>query len=187
MLRRELHYIPSRLHSVEAFRALAAMRCIHGIVFWAALLAFAQSAIANVLDLKDYESIYELNSRLRIVSIDVSKDVEAATKTQECMIRLGGSLDVIIANVSQVATLVALAARMVHKEDESSVLERLELQTQVFQGIEKDHRRIIELTSERCSGDSATGAKSSEILRLYSEATMLVQSIGTKIGAITPK
>ena len=103
------------------------------------------------------------------------------------MIRLGGSLDVIIANVSQVATLVALAARMVHKEDESSVLERLELQTQVFQGIEKDHRRIIELTSERCSGDSATGAKSSEILRLYSEATMLVQSIGTKIGAIAPK
>jgi hypothetical protein len=46
------------------------------------------------------------------------------------------------------------------------------------------HRHTMNLTVVRCSQDGATVAKSQEILRIYGDAALLVQSLIKKLGPL---
>jgi hypothetical protein len=86
-----------------------------------------------------------------------------------------------------VCTLVGIAARMGDGKDESFVIALLLVNASGFLKQLEFHRRTINLTAARCSQDGATVAKSQEILRIYTDAASLVQSIIKKIDANPPQ
>ena len=170
---------------------------LRALVLLAILVLPTKSAIANVLSLADYDDFHNLDLRMRPIANDLDNflihppmprgapqaAIEAAVRTQNCMIQLIGNFDAVGAKLYHVGTLVGLAAKMTDSADELLVRRLLSLSAGGFLEQLKDYRRMLNSTLEGCSQDGATVAKSQEILRIYSEGAALVQSLIKKIGA----
>ena len=105
------------------------------------------------------------------------------------LILLYGNFDGFEATLKNVRTLVGLAARMADSKDELLVLGLLRIDATGFVKQVEFYRHRLNLTVSKstCSRDGATIAKSQEMLRLYSDAASLVQSIIKKIGPSPPQ
>jgi hypothetical protein len=175
---------------------LEANKCTLSILALALLALPPKLAIANDFSVADYSRFHELDVRMRPVADDLAAfmmrlpmtgsttkaGVEAAVRTQDCMIRLAGDFDRVKANLDTVATLVALAAKMADQADEALVIRFLSLQAEGFLEVMKDYRTMLDATMSRCSQDGATIAKGKEISRIWSDAASLVQSVAQKIA-----
>ena len=163
----------------------------------------AKSVAANSLSLADYDRFHELNLRMRPIAGDLATfmmrppmpggtlqtGLEAAVRTQDCMIRLAGNFDGLGAKLDSVGTLVGLATKMVDSADLSLVTRLVSVEAWAFLEQLKSHQRILNLTvsDRKCSQDGATIAKGQEISRIYDDAGSLVQSIVKKIDASQQK
>jgi hypothetical protein len=157
----------------------------------------AKSATDNDLSAADYNRFRELDVRIRPMADDLAAfmmrppmpgdplqtGLDAAVRTQDCMIRLAESFDGFRAKLSSVGTLVGLATKMVDTEDLLLVKRVLSADVWSFLGQLKFHQQILSSTvTGKCSQDSATLAKGQEISRIYSDAGSLVQSVVKKVG-----
>lgn len=160
-----------------------------------------KSDAANNFSIADYDRFYELNLRMRPVADDLSAfivhppmpggttqaGIDAAVGTQDCMIRLAGNFDGIVAKLDSVGTLIGLAAKMVDNADLLLVTNLLSVEAPAFLERLKFHQQMLNSTLIKCSEDGATVAKGREISRMYSDAASLVQSTVEKIGASLQK
>ena len=170
---------------------------VRALILLSSLVLSATSATANVLSLADYESFHSFNLKLRPIADELAglignppmpggmskSGLEAATTTQNCMIRLIGNFDAFEVRVDKIGTLVGLAAKMADSRDESLVIALLNIVAPVFLEDMKALRQILNANKNRCSQDGATVAKIQEISRIYNEADALVATIVKKIGA----
>jgi hypothetical protein len=158
------------------------------------LVLSTTSATANVLSLADYESFHNFDLKIRPIANDLDAllinpptpggRLEAATTTQNCMVRLIGNFDPFTAMLHDLGMLVVgLAARMAASEDELLVVGVLRIEASGFLKRMKFQRQMLDATKGYCSQDGATVAKIQEISRIYNDADALVETIVKKIGA----
>ena len=76
---------------------------------------------------------------------------------------------------------------MTDSRDETFALAMLTIDARGFLANQENYRTMLNSTLSKCSQDGATVAKGQEILRIYSDAASLVQSIVKKIGAGLPQ
>ncbi len=172
-------------------------RCLRALVLLALLVLCAKSATANVLSVDDYSNFQNLfDSRIRPLKHDLSALIlrppagfatQAGLETQNCIIRLALSLDGFTADLTTVWREAGLAGKMTDSRDETFALAMLTIDARGFLANQENYRTMLNSTLSKCSQDGATVAKGQEILRIYSDAASLVQSIVKKIGAGLPQ
>jgi hypothetical protein len=151
-----------------------------------------------------YERFHNLKGRIHPLSLDLAALItnppgepplsvplnrpalEAALRTQNCMIRLAAYFDGFEAKLDRIADLVGVASKMADSQDELLVIAVLRLHASGFLDQLKFHQHVLNLTVRTCSEDGATVAKSQEIRRIYTDAGSLVESIIKKIGVGPP-
>ena len=148
------------------------------------------SVTANVLNLADYESLHKFGLKTQPIADDLDALLinppmqggrDAATTTQNCMVRLIANFGQFKLRVEHLGTLVGLAARMADSGDESAVIALLSIRAPGFLEKMKIHRQMLDATKAYCSRDGATVAKTQEISRTYNDAEALVGAIIKKI------
>ena len=158
----------------------------------ASLVFSTMSATANVLSLSDYESFRKFGLKTQPIADDLDALLinppmqsgrEAATATQNCMVRLIANFGQFKLRVEHLGMLVGLASRMADSADELAVIALLSIRAPAFLEQMKIHRQMLDATKAYCSRDGATVAKTQEISRIYNDADALVETIIKKIFA----
>jgi hypothetical protein len=177
---------------------------IRALILSAFLVVPAQSAIANLFSPADWEGFHNLYQRTLAINGDLAtlivnpppsaapnnafrEKLESAERTQGCLIELAGNFDAFVVELNHVGTLVGLAGKMADGRDELFVIRVLRSDASYLLAQLEFYRRRTNLTVVKCSQEGATVAKSQEILRTYTDAASLMQSIIKKIGAIPPQ
>jgi len=163
------------------------MRYIRALILLATLVLPAKSAIANVLNLADYQSFYDLNLNMLPIGDNLYALTARQPKAQgpNCVIDLALKFDAVKADLRNIGTLVGIAASMTDSADESRVIRYLSVVAWEFLEQLKYHRLTLNSIVGSCTEDDAV-AKSQEISRNWSDAASLVHSIVKKIGANPP-
>lgn len=155
----------------------------------------AKPSIRSDFTMADYNGFHEMTLRMRPVGFDLAGFImnpptpgglEAGLRTQDCMIRLTGTFDIIQASFDEISTMVGLAARMVDPQDRLLVTNLLGTHVSTFLANVKEYRTLLGSTAIKCSQDGATVAKGQEITHLLNDATALVQSAAMRMG-VTPR
>lgn len=147
---------------------------IRALVLLAWLVLPVKSAIANVLSLADYDNFHQFDLRMRPLGEDLAAliihppmprgappaGIEAAVRTQNCMIELAGNFDAFEAQLDKIGILVGLAAKMVDNADELLVIRLLSVEAWGFIEQLKSRQQMLNSTVSKCSQDGATVAKS---------------------------
>ncbi len=160
------------------------MRYLSVLVILISLVLLTKSATANVLSLGDYENFRNLDLKMLSIGDDIYGLVtnQPGTHAPDCVIELAFKFDAVQADLHGVGTLVELAANVTDHADELRVIQRLSLASRSLIEQLKYHRLILSSVMSNCAEKDAI-AKSQDVLRAWSDAASLVQSIIKKIEA----
>jgi len=126
---------------------------VSAFILSASLVLSTMSATANVLNLADYESFHKFGLKTQPIADDLDALLinppmqggrEAATATQNCMVRLIANFGPFKLRVEHLGMLVGLAARMADSGDESAVIALLSIRAPGFLEQRKIHRQMLE-------------------------------------------
>jgi hypothetical protein len=161
------------------------MRYFLALVLSASLLLPATSATSNVLTPADYQSFQDLEVKMLSIADDLYGLSTTQPQVADCLMQLAFKFDAVQADLHRIRALVGVAATMTDNEDELRVIRYLNLAAWGFIEQLKYHRLIFSSILSKCSANDI-GSKGQEVLRAWSDAASLVQSIIKKIGGGSP-
>lgn len=156
----------------------------------------SKPAIKHEFTLEDLAKFHAVDLRMRPVGDDIARfignppmqaGIDAAVRTQNCMIRLAGTYDAFTRMFNEIGSMIGLSARIVDADDLLLVTRILGSDVSAFLASVKDYRTMLNATVSDCSQDGATLAKAQEITRLFSEANALVEAVAKRLGVSATK
>lgn len=174
---------------------------MRGFVFLVLTSACAANAAhGNEFILDDHNRLHAFEkSRMRPLSDEIGKFIinppmpqnstnglRSSNRTQDCMIQLTATFDMMVSDFKSVTLLVGLAAKMGDAGDEWLLLKFVKLYADGFLAQDANYRAMLNATARKCADDGATVAKSQEALRVYGEAETLIRAIAEKVKTAVP-
>jgi hypothetical protein len=136
------------------------------------------TASADALDATDYTRLHDLSQK----TIQLQRDILSANQgargnAVDCFEQLYTNLERVSLRIGFLDQMVSIAALMVNKSDEQTVLGAFKIEADQFLKQIELNRKGINLTAGYCSSGNVVALKAQEISQLYDEASSLLRSM----------